>query len=139
MMRPLRNSVKRRPTPPKQLLVPGSAPTCSFIRDELILVNRNLSFTDLFISLFRTTREAYRALTTRSCVDSRPNMIGCTMPIGGAYVHRHRQPDSSKHCHGLVSATTLVRREHVGPPPRHLHARYPLPRKVSRRAGSRDK
>src|SRR6266850_2386269 len=55
-------------------------------------------------------------LATCSCVDSRPNMSGCRMPIGGTHVHRHRQPDSSKHCHGLVSATSLVRREHVGPP-----------------------
>ena len=102
-------------------------------------VDRDVSFQDFFLSPFRTTREAYRGFTACSCVDSRPNMSGCTMPIGGTHVHCHRQPDSSKYRHRIVSATTLVRREYVGPPAGHLHARYPLSREVSRRAGGGDK
>src|SRR4029077_11850722 len=63
---------------------------------------------------------------------------GCTMPVGGNHVYRDCQSDSSEHHYGIVSATALVRHQHVGAATRHVHDGCAFSREVSGRAGGGD-
>src|SRR6266545_8377016 len=47
---------------------------------------------------------------------------------GWPHVHCHCEPHPSQHRHRLLAPPALVRRQHVGPPARHLHDGRPLPR-----------
>lgn len=72
-----------------------------------------------------------RGLTDRPDLASPNSASRYTLPRGFRHVHRHCRSDSSEHHHRLISASALVRHQHVGPALGYLHARHSLPRKVS--------